>query len=193
MDPLMQPLKRGEVGVSFLPCGVREIVPEADYTLVDRTFQAGDYCKRNLDDVQSGVVVSTGVQAKLAHAISGESVQGWKDVKHLRHAASINGGDYVVYDDWVGQVRPFYILVLCFPAYLYRRLSRYAFRHKQLSAYLFHQLFDEVVVSASGSLVRLPEIGSRLSVGDKGLVRRFELPPLLTHIHPSSGHSTKST
>lgn len=136
MDPLMQPLKRGEVGVSFLPCGVREIVPEADYTLVDRTFQAGDYCKRNLDDVQSGVVVSTGVQAKLAHAISGESVQGWKDVKRLRHAASINGGDYVVYDDWVGQVI---------------------------------ELFDEVVVSASGSLVRLPEIGSRLSVGDKGL------------------------
>lgn len=62
-----------------------------------------------------------------------------------------------------------------------------------LSAYLFHQLFDEVVVSASGRLVRLPEIGSRLSVGDKGLVCRFGLPPLTAHTHPSSGHPTEST
>ncbi|KAI6047747.1 hypothetical protein EDC04DRAFT_2863935 [Pisolithus marmoratus] len=133
MDPLMRPLKRGEVGVSFFPGGVREIVSEADYTLVDRTFQTGDYCKRSIDDVCSGVVVSTEVQAKLVHAITDEPVEGWKDVKDLRHSTSINGGDYVVYDDWIGQ------------------------------------LFDELVVSASGILVRIPEISTRLTIGDKGI------------------------
>ncbi|KAI6108452.1 hypothetical protein EDD16DRAFT_82091 [Pisolithus croceorrhizus] len=136
MDPLMRPLKRGEVGVSFFPGGVREIVSEADYTLVDRTFQTGDYCKRSIDDVCSGVVVGTNVQAKLVHAITGEPVEGWKDVKDLRHSTSINGGDYVVYDDWVGQVI---------------------------------ELFDELVVSASGVLVRIPEISTRLTIGDKGI------------------------
>ncbi|KAF9244552.1 hypothetical protein BU15DRAFT_85946 [Melanogaster broomeanus] len=127
MDPLMRPLDRGEVGVSFLPGGLREIVPEAEYELVDRTFQAGDYCKRALGRL------GTEVQAKLVHAISGEPLEGWKDIKDLSHAANVNAGDYVVYDDWVGQ------------------------------------LFDELVVSASGGLVRMPEISSRLTVGDKGL------------------------
>lgn len=136
MDPLMRPLKRGEVGVSFFPGGVREIVAEADYTLVDRTFQIGDYCKRSIDDVCSGVVISTKVQAKLVHAITNEPVEGWKDVQDLRHSTSINGGDYVVYDDWVGQVI---------------------------------ELFDELVVSTSGILVRIPEISTRLTVGDKGI------------------------
>ncbi|KAF8560221.1 hypothetical protein OG21DRAFT_1452058 [Imleria badia] len=136
MDPLMRPLNRGEVGVSFLPGGLREIVPESQYELVDRTFQAGDYCKRSLDDVRSGVVVSTDVQARLVHAISSEPVKGWRDVKDLRHATTVNAGDYVVYDDWIGQVI---------------------------------ELFDELVISASGTLIRMPEISSRLTIGDKGL------------------------
>lgn len=105
MDPLMRPLSRGEVGVSFLPGGLREIVPESEYELVDRTFQAGDYCKRSVDDVRSGVVVSTRVQARLVHAISSEPVKGWRNIKDLRYAHTVNAGDYVVYDDWIGQVR----------------------------------------------------------------------------------------
>ncbi|KAF8445792.1 hypothetical protein L210DRAFT_3757996 [Boletus edulis BED1] len=135
-DPLMRPLTRGEVGVSFLPGGLREIVPESEYELVDRTFQAGDYCKRSLDDVRSGVVVSTHVQARLVHAISGVPVNGRRDVRDLRHATTVNAGDYVTYDDWIGQVI---------------------------------ELFDELVISASGTLIRMPEISSRLTIGDKGL------------------------
>lgn len=100
----MRPLTRGEVGVSFLPGGLREIVPESEYELVDRTFQAGDYCKRSLDDVRSGVVVSTRVQARLVHAISSEPVKGWTDIKNLLHATTVNAGDYVMYDGWIGQV-----------------------------------------------------------------------------------------
>lgn len=106
----MRPLTRGEVGVSFLPGGLREIVLESNYELVDRNFQAGDYCKRSVDDVRSGVVVTTHAQARLVHAISGESVRGWRNVKDLRHAASVNAGDYVVYDDWIGQVRNSHLL-----------------------------------------------------------------------------------
>lgn len=112
IDPLMRPLTRGEVGVSFLPGGLREIVLESEYELVDRTFQTGDYCKRSLDDVCSGVVVGTHAQARLVHAISGESVQGWRNVKDIRHAASVNAGDYVVYDDWIGQVSNFHVLLV---------------------------------------------------------------------------------
>ncbi|KAG9314231.1 hypothetical protein JVU11DRAFT_5018 [Chiua virens] len=135
-DPLMRPLARGEVGISFLPGGLREIVSESEYELVDRTFQVGDYCKRSLDDVRSGVVVGTHVQARLVHAINGEPIKGWRNIKELRHAANVNAGDYVVYDDWIGQVI---------------------------------ELFDELVISASGALIRMPEISSRFTIGDKGL------------------------
>ncbi|KAG1749838.1 uncharacterized protein EDB91DRAFT_1109926 [Suillus paluster] len=135
MDPLMRSLDRGEIGVSFFPGGVRDIVPESDYELVDRTFQSGDYCKRSVDDVRSGVVTSIEAQARLVHAISGEKVQDWRDVKEVRRATDVDGGDYVIYDDWIGQVI---------------------------------ELFDELLVSASGTFVRLPEISSRLTIGDKG-------------------------
>ena len=115
VDPLMRPLTRGEVGVSFLPGGLREIVSESEYELVDRTFQPGDYCKRSLDDVRSGVVVGTHVHANLVHAISSEPLEGWRNVKDLRHASSVNAGDYVVYDGWIGQVRKSHTLPLTIP------------------------------------------------------------------------------
>lgn len=104
-DPLMRSLDRGEIGVSFFPGGVRDIVPESNYELVDRTFQSGDYCKRSVDDVRSGVVTSIEAQARLVHAISGEQVEGWRDMKEVRRATDVDGGDYVIYDDWIGQVR----------------------------------------------------------------------------------------
>jgi ubiquitin-conjugating enzyme E2 O len=105
MDPLMRPLNRGEIGVSFFPGGVRDIVLESDYELVDRTFQPGDYCKRSLDDLRSGVVTSIEAQARLVHAINGGEVEGWRNIKELRRATDIDAGDYVIHDDWVGQVR----------------------------------------------------------------------------------------
>lgn len=116
----MRPLTRGEVGVSFLPGGLRQIVSESEYELVDRTFQPGDYCKRSLDDVRSGVVVSTHVHARLVHAISSEPLKGWKNVKDLRHASSVNAGDYVVYDDWIGQVRNSHVLHLMIQRLFYQ-------------------------------------------------------------------------
>jgi len=134
-DPLMRPLNQGEVGVSFFPTGIREILPESDFTLVDRSFQPGDYCKRSVDDVRSGVVTSIDVMASLAHAISNVPVQSWVNIKDLEHDVDVDVGQYVLYDDWVGQVT---------------------------------ELFDECIVEASGTLVRVPEIASRLSVGDRG-------------------------
>ena len=61
-DPLLRPLEYGEVGVSFYPTNGgpdhhhREILPEAKLTLVDRMYQPGDFLKRSIDDVRSGVV-----------------------------------------------------------------------------------------------------------------------------------------
>lgn len=101
----MRPLNRGEIGVSFFPGGVRDIVLESDYELVDRTFQPGDYCKRSIDDLRSGVVTSIETQARLVHAISGQEVDGWRNIKELRRVTDVDAGDYVIYDDWVGQVR----------------------------------------------------------------------------------------
>ncbi|KAH9039937.1 hypothetical protein EDB84DRAFT_1477060 [Lactarius hengduanensis] len=132
-DPLMRPLERGEVGVSFLPNGIREILPESEFTLVDRMFQPGDLCKRSIDDVRSGVITSVDVKGRLEHAISGEPVPNWKSMNDIEIPADVDIGDYVAYDNWIGQ------------------------------------LFDEAVVDVSnGQLVRLPELSSRLTVGEKG-------------------------
>ncbi|KAG6911555.1 hypothetical protein DXG01_011857 [Tephrocybe rancida] len=136
-DPMMRPLRPGEVGVSFLADGgEREILPESELRLVDRSIQPGDFCKRTIDDVQSGVVTNVHVKGRMEHVISGELVEGWKTVEDLETRLDAEIGDYVVYDDWIGQVI---------------------------------ELFDESLVEISnGQLVRLPELSSRLSVGEKG-------------------------
>jgi ubiquitin-conjugating enzyme E2 O len=100
----MRPLKRGEVGISFFPSGHREILPESDFILVDRSFQPGDVCKRSIDDVRSGVVTAVQVKGVLEHAINGSPVEGWKGTEDLEMRQEAEVGDYVAYDDWIGQV-----------------------------------------------------------------------------------------
>lgn len=60
LDPLMRPLKHGEVGVSFFTTSAdtpqREILPESKLELLDRMYQPGDLLKRSIDDVRSGIV-----------------------------------------------------------------------------------------------------------------------------------------
>jgi len=132
----MRPLEKGEVGVSFFPNGIREILPESEFTLVDRMFQPGDLCKRSIDDVRSGVITSVDVKGRLEHAISGGPVPDWKSMNDIETPADVDIGDYVAYDNWIGQIV---------------------------------ELFDEAVVDVSnGQLVRLPELSSRLTVGEKG-------------------------
>lgn len=69
-DPLMRPLKHGEVGVSFFSTTTdlpqREILPESKLMLLDRMYQPGDLLKRSIDDVRSGVVTRSllSLQAK---------------------------------------------------------------------------------------------------------------------------------
>ncbi|KAI0734484.1 hypothetical protein C8Q72DRAFT_880146 [Fomitopsis betulina] len=103
-DPLMRPLNPGEVGVSYFPRPSREIVPEAQLDLVDRNYQPGDLLKRSVDDVVSGVVTGVEVKGRLEHAISHEQLPEWKTTSDLLTAIDVDMGDYVVYDDWVGQV-----------------------------------------------------------------------------------------
>jgi hypothetical protein len=104
VDPLLRPMQQGEVGVSFLRSGIRDIVPESSFTLVDRSFQLGDLCKRSIDDVRSGVVTSVDVKARLAHAISDAPIEGWKSVDQFEKSTTAEIGDYVLNNDWVGQV-----------------------------------------------------------------------------------------
>lgn len=101
----MRPLQPGEVGVSFISDGgEREILPESDLELVDRSFQPGDYCKRSLDDVRSAVVTSVKVKGRLEHVISGEQVEGWRTVDDIEDKPDAEIGDYVIFEDWIGQV-----------------------------------------------------------------------------------------
>lgn len=102
----MRPLQRGEVGVSFLSDGgTREILPESQIKLVDRTLQAGDFCKRSIDDLRSGVVTNVRTRARLEHVINSESVAGWRSADDVLQRRDAELGDYVVCDDWIGQVR----------------------------------------------------------------------------------------
>lgn len=101
----MRPLVYGEVGVTFLSHSAeREILPESHFRLLDRGLQPGDYCKRSFDDTQAGVVTNIHVKAKIAHAISAEQVDGWWSTDDLEDKADAEVGDYVAFDDWIGQV-----------------------------------------------------------------------------------------
>ncbi|KAF9029232.1 hypothetical protein BDZ89DRAFT_1065565 [Hymenopellis radicata] len=108
-DPLSRPLKRGEVGVTFLnDNSSREIQSESDFTLVDRTLQPGDFCKRSIDDVRSGVIVDVKVRGRLEHAITKVAMEGWWDSSQVAPAMEAETRDYVLYDDWVGQIIELY-------------------------------------------------------------------------------------
>jgi ubiquitin-conjugating enzyme E2 O len=107
----MRPLVYGEVGVTFLSNqGERQILHESDLRLVDRTLQPGDYCKRSFDDIRAGVVTNIRVKGRLVHAISGEKVEGWRTLEDLEDKADAEIGDYVAYDDWIGQVRRYLLI-----------------------------------------------------------------------------------
>lgn len=104
-DLMMRPLLPGEVGVSFLgDGGEREILPESGLRLIDRTIPPGDFCKRSIDDVRSGVVLNARVQGRMEHVINGEPIDRWRTLEELESRADPEIGDYVVYDDWIGQV-----------------------------------------------------------------------------------------
>lgn len=91
--------------MAFLGGNGREIIPEADLRLIDRTMQPGDICKRSIDDVRSAVITKVRVEARVEHAVSGEPVDGWWTSEHLEHSGDPDVGEYVVMDDWIGQVR----------------------------------------------------------------------------------------
>ena len=127
---------QGEVGVSYFPRPVREIISEDKLDLVDRMYQPGDLLKRSVDDVRSGIVTrfvlsylpqsllrvgpypvwlcicsplrlrcSVYVQGRLEHAISTQEYPSWLTARDVESVVEVDMGDYVVYNDWVGQVR----------------------------------------------------------------------------------------
>ena len=118
--------------MSYFPRPVREITTEDKLALVDRMYQPGDLLKRSVDDVRSGIVTrcvvcslplphassyalyanrrlrsrfcSTTVKGHLEHAVSRQSIPGWKTIDEVETAVEVDMGDLVVYNDWVGQV-----------------------------------------------------------------------------------------
>lgn len=118
----MRPLHQGEVGVSFYREETenstrrefdRQILPESELVLVDRTFHRGDFCKRSIDDVRSGVVMRSRVDGRCEHVVSGERIDGWTRLEELSDRTYAEVGDYVTYDDWIGQVRAYTRITMC--------------------------------------------------------------------------------
>ena len=91
--------------MSFYPDNTREILPESELELIDRTLQAGDICKKRYDDVQSAVVMKTEVTFKVSHVISHRVLDGRFSLADIKEDEDVAIGDFVVYDDWVGQVQ----------------------------------------------------------------------------------------
>jgi hypothetical protein len=103
--PIYRPLKSGEFGVSFLADRLqRDIKPDNELRLVDRTLRTGDLCKRTIDDLRSGVVLNARVKGRIAHTISGQEISGWKTRADLVQSYQPELGEYVTYNDWIGQV-----------------------------------------------------------------------------------------
>lgn len=113
-----------QVGVQSYPTGKREILPESSFRLVDRAFVRGDFCKREQDDIQSGVVLNVKVEVKVQHAITMQTVDQWFDKDEFRATQPLSIGDIVLYDDWVGQASGFTVTV---------HLSQYLDRLKRYS------------------------------------------------------------
>lgn len=68
------------------------------------------------------------VKGRLEHAITGAEIPGWKSKDDVECYIDVDMGDYVVYNDWVGQVRP------CLSR-LYLRLTDAALRSSRYASY----------------------------------------------------------
>jgi len=117
----MRNLNPGEVGVAYYPMGRREICPEDEFELLDRTFRPGSVCKRFQEDSMSGIVLSTDVHVRVQHAITHELLDRWVALNETNPGHELEIGDHIIYDDWVGQVRffPSFAAVFC-PLYCFR-------------------------------------------------------------------------
>ena len=122
---------------------------------------------------------STTVKGRLDHAISAEDVEGWKTMDEIEAAVDIDMGDYVVHNDWVGQVRNSNFAVkpilieLVAPLGCRGTSARAPECPTSINQHaLGSQMFDEAWVEVSGgNLVRLPELSARLVIGERGPVR----------------------
>lgn len=76
---------------------------------------------------------SIDVKGRLEHAITGEEIPGWKGKDEVECYIDVDMGDYVVYDDWVGQVRSSSTLRLVHPTDLH--LGRRGM-HRVISTFL---------------------------------------------------------
>ena len=60
--------------------------------------------KRRVEDLESAVVTSVKPRFKVAHAISGKKIEEWKTMDDVKSIHDISVGDYVAYDNWIGQI-----------------------------------------------------------------------------------------
>ncbi|EIN14046.1 hypothetical protein PUNSTDRAFT_140436 [Punctularia strigosozonata HHB-11173 SS5] len=103
-DPFLRPLQNGEVGVTWAHPSGRDIVHESELVLVDRAFGPGDLCKRNIDDIPSGIITNVDCRVLLCHAVDETPIEGWKTMEELEDPQDVELGDFVVHADWIGQI-----------------------------------------------------------------------------------------
>jgi len=97
----------------FVEPTVSEIKSASELRMVDRNFRTGDICQRvGSDDPQPGTVIDARVKSLLAHAISGKEIPGWKTKVDFELPCQPEVGEYVTYDNWIGQVFTFHLSCL---------------------------------------------------------------------------------
>ena len=121
---------------------------------MERFFHVGDTCKRSFEDVMSGIILSHNAQVKLRHAISDlQPRHEWIDEDLLTFASDVNIGgnaqfrarsmlietnnfsltDFVVYNDWLGQVEE--VCKNFYQVYLILTLREFRFSKTLLASY----------------------------------------------------------
>jgi ubiquitin-conjugating enzyme E2 O len=142
-------LRDGELGVAWYPSATREIVRQEQLQLWDRAFQVGDVARRSGEAGSSdsastststgstGIVTDVAMTLQLAHVLSGQRVAA-VPAAHVANALRVLVGDHVVH------ARAGWVGVV-------------------------EEVFEEGIVqsSVSADLVRVCDVGSRLSVGEK--------------------------
>ncbi|KAL9120604.1 MAG: hypothetical protein Q9187_002841 [Circinaria calcarea] len=117
---LQRRLPPGHVLVIFIePYHGCSLVPESALILVDRGLAVGDVVKRHPSDAQSGTVTRTAVECTLQPIYNGlpfNESQPWPyreednllfrvSGEELRFIEDCTEGDYIIYRDWIGEVR----------------------------------------------------------------------------------------
>jgi hypothetical protein len=82
--------------------GILSIQPEHNFTIYQRSYLKGNVVKRNLQDMESAMIISIQSDCQL-RTFTGEEID-WFPWEKLKRSIAIEVRDKVFYNNWVGSV-----------------------------------------------------------------------------------------